>query len=384
MEKMKVAIITNMPAPYRIPLFEKIARIVDLTVYFTTYTEEGRDWTNKEHYNFNYKILPSYNLKISGKDILNYHFNPSIITELLKNDYDVIVSGGYASLTAKIALIICKIRKKPFILWSGSTLNEKTTMRTLFSPFIKLLVRKMDSFIVYGTKAKEYIMSMGVDPNNIFVMINVGDVDFFSEENQRLRPYKDHIKETMKIDTTHNILYVGSLNEIKGIKYLIEAFKNLKKTENDIGLILIGKGSLKKDIEKEKINGLHVFDFVQPPDLPKFYLIADLFVIPSFYDRFSIVLSEAMASGLPVMATYKNGAAIDLIRDGYNGYIIEKEDYHLFYEKIKTLLQNPELLADMGKNSKKIIINEINLDTAVEGFQEAISSVTRKYYQKGY
>ena len=125
MKEYKVALITNIPSPYRIPLFEKIAEhpSIDLCVYFTAVSEKNRKWTVELSDKFKYKILPSFTLEYRGNDLFSYHINLSIIQELIRNDYDVVIAGGYSSFTTQISFFLCKIRKIPFILWSGGTIN---------------------------------------------------------------------------------------------------------------------------------------------------------------------------------------------------------------------------------------------------------------------
>lgn len=380
MEKQKVLIITNYPSPYRIPLFEKIAKKVDLCVYFTMVNDDDRDWELNFPYRFKYKILTHFNLKIEGKDILNYHFNPSIFKELLNNNYDIVISGGYSSLTSKIALLICKLKKVPFILWSGSTLYETSRMRKLAMPAIKLFIKNCDAFIVYGSRAKDYIKSFNIPEEKIFIAINVGDVSFFLEKNNILKGQKDRLLKENKIKTKRNILFVGRLIPIKGLNYLIEAFKKLNSEFQDLGLLIIGTGPLKHqllDISK-KCKDIHFIGFIQPPELPNYYKMADIFVLPSTYEVFSIVTSEAMASGLPIVTTTNNGASEDIIINGVNGFTIEKNRSEEIYLALSKLFSDEKLMRDMGHNSLNLIEQKFNLNRTAEGFFNAFKYILNK------
>lgn len=383
-KKLKVAIITNYPSPYRIPVFEKLSNIFDLTVYFTHVDFEGdkpkikdtmREWDVKSQYNFNCKFLKGTALIYQKK--IRYDVNLSIIKELNKG-YDAVILGGYNTFTTQIALFLCKLKKIPVILWSGNTLNnnEYTLLRRLATPVMSFLIKRSDGFIAYGTRAKEYIESFGVNEEKIFIAINVGNVNFFMAENDKIKSKKAVLKENLQIKTQYNILFVGAFVYRKGVDYLIDAFKEFQS--KNVGLILVGGGGPKQDeiIGKVKeIENIYVMGHIQPSELPKFYAMADLFIVPSSEDRFSIVMSEAMASGLAVVSTDKNGASIDLIREGYNGHIISdqsKEDIKRIFEK---LFEHPENLAQMGAHSKKCIKEINNTDKTVEGFVNAVNYV---------
>lgn len=382
MKKTKVAIVTNYPSPYRIPLFEKIAKKVDLCVYFTMFDESEKDWIININWKFKFKILPHYNIRFQGKDVLNYHFNPSIINELRKNDYDTIIVGGYSSLTTKIILLYCKLKNKPFILWSGSTLYEKSFFRNLAKPYIKWVIRNSHAFIAYGSRAEDYIASFNISSEKIFKAINVGNIEFFIKSNEELNGYKERLKKEFMITSNKNLIYVGRLIPIKGVEYLIKAYEKFKRENDDLGLIIVGNGHLKEKLKSEydHLNNLYFIDFVQPKDLPIFYMMSDVFVLPSTYEIFSIVISEAMASGLPIITTKKVGASADLVQNGFNGYVIPDKNTEELYNSIKKIFQNDKLLDQMGKNSRYLIKDAFNLDNTAEGFLNAINYVVNKKY----
>ncbi|WP_321421168.1 glycosyltransferase family 4 protein [uncultured Methanobacterium sp.] len=383
-EKLKVAIITNYPSPYRIPVFEKLSHIFDLTVYFTHMEFEGdkpkikdkmRNWDLKSQYNFKHKFLKGKTISFQKK--MEYDVNFSIVKELDKG-YDAVIIGGYNTFTTQLALVLCKIKKIPVILWSGNTLhkNEYNLFRRLSTPIMSFLIKKTDGFIVYGTRAKEYIESFGISPEKISIAINVGDINFFMSENDRIQSQKEALKEHFQIETEYNIIFVGSFVYGKGITYLIDAFG--KFNPKNVGLILIGGGGPLNDEITAKIqetDNVYFMGHIDPLELPKFYAIADLFIVPSSLDRFSIVMSEAMASGLAVISTPANGASCDLIKDDYNGYVIPEESSEAIESVFRKIFENPEKLEKMGENSKKCIKEVNNTDKTVEGFVNAVNYV---------
>ena len=129
MKKYKVALVTNIPTPYRIPLFEKIAEhpSVDLCVYFTAASEKNRKWFVELSDKFKYKIMPGFSLRYRGKDLFSYHINPSVIQEFIRNDYNVVIASGYASFATNISFFLCKnvtfIRKSGLQLWKKKEMN---------------------------------------------------------------------------------------------------------------------------------------------------------------------------------------------------------------------------------------------------------------------
>ena len=375
MKKYKVAVVTNIPTPYRIPLFEKIAEhlSVDLCVYFAAVSEKNRKWAVELSDKFKYKILLGFSLRYRGKDLFSYHINLSIIQELLRNNYDVVIGGGYSSFATQISFFLCKIRKVPFILWSGGTVNEPSLLRKISLPLAKFAVRHSDAFIAYGTRAKEYLILLGASPERIFVAYNTVETDFFKQQSSKLKARKRELKNKIGIKNKITILYVGQLIEHKNVKTLIKAYSKLK-SEFDAALLIVGDGTQKNELKnlcmKENINDVFFVGHKQIEELPGYYAISDVFVLPSVQEVWGLVLNEAMSCGLPVIATNKVGASKDLVKDGVNGYVVADGDTEQLYLAIKRVLSNAE---NMGMKSEKMIQERFTIAHAVDGFISAIN-----------
>lgn len=153
------------------------------------------------------------------------------------------------------------------------------------------------------------------------------------------------------------ILFVGRLAEKKGVAYLIEAMKNIE----DAILYIVGKGDLEDELrERAKIIEDKVV-FIGPKthqELPTIYASADVFVAPSITARdgdkegFGLVIIEAMASGVPVVAS-KSGGIVDIITDGENGLLCEEKNVRQLSDAIIRVLYDNELRERIIKNAKE-------------------------------
>lgn len=141
------------------------------------------------------------------------------------------------------------------------------------------------------------------------------------------------------------ILFVGRLAEKKGVQYLIEAMENI-----DAKLVIVGKGPLEDALKKQAEKYKEKILFMGPKtheELKIIYASADLFVAPSVtakdgdVEGFGLVILEAMASGLPVVAS-KSGGIVDLIEDGVNGILAEERNSKDLADKINYLINNRE------------------------------------------
>ncbi len=174
------------------------------------------------------------------------------------------------------------------------------------------------------------------------------------------------------------ILFVGQIKKVKGIHTLIEALHALKKEDNLAPKLLIaGDITSQRDLGfyqelKNAAKGLNVefLGWIDHQNLPEVYQRADIFVLPSFSEGLGMVTMEAMASGLPVIATKTSGAK-DLVKDGETGFLVPVGDPVSIKEKILVLLKNPELKKSMGENGRK----------RIEEFRGAVDREYKKLWQ---
>lgn len=382
MKKIKVALIHNIMSPYRVPLFKQLAAVPELAlyIYFLASTDKSRKWEIPElSGKFSYKVLPGLTVNFHrNKDLFAYRVNPAIAPELIRNKYDIIVSVGYASFTNHLAFLLCKTWGKPFILCSESTINEPSLLRSISLPLIKLIVRHSDALIAYGTRAKEYLIHLGAPSDRIFMAYNTVDTAFFGRESSKLRMTGSRLKEELGIGNKSVILYVGQLIQRKGIRYLLEAYARLR-CENDVACLIVGDGPQRTELgdlcTRENIKDVFFVGHKQLRELPEYYVISDIFVLPSTQEVWGLVLNEAMACGLPVVTTDKVGASIDLVKDGVNGYVVEAGQADQLYDAMQKILSSAELKRSMGSRSQAIVDASFGADKANQGFADAILAV---------
>lgn len=382
MNMIKAIILHNIMAPYRLPLFTKIAKFknIDLEVWFLSKSAKNRRWKLEENPRlpFKYKVLQKIEINFFAKDLFTWIFNPTFPWELLRSNYDVLICAGWLDFASQIGLLMCKILKRPYILWSESTINEPSWRRKLSLPLVKWIVNQADAYIATGTRAKEYLISLGANPEKIFVGISTVDIQHFQRESRMSKKEKETIKRKHQIKTKKIILFVGQFIERKGLRYLIRAFGEAKKRNDDIGLVLVGSGPLKSELAeiclREKIDDVYFIDHLEIDQLPKIYGLADLFILPSCEETWGLVINEAMACSLPVIATDKVGASVDLIKNGINGYVIKDRNIKDLSLSIEKIINNENLTKKMGKNSGDLI-NNFGPDNQAKAFKAAINHV---------
>ncbi|MEO0296761.1 MAG: glycosyltransferase family 4 protein [candidate division WOR-3 bacterium] len=358
-KRRKVALITNIIAPYRIPAFNKVSELApfDFDVYFMAENESNREWkVYKEKIRFNYKVLKG--LHFVSKNERMIHINFGLTYYLTKKNYDLIAIGGWNQPCSYEAFLWAKLRRKKVLFFGESTLRDKRADNSIYEKIKQFLVKHSDGFIPAGNAAKEYYKYLGAPDEKIFIAPFCADHHFFYNEYLRLKPLREEIKKKKGYQAI-TILYSGRFVWYKGIPYLLEAYNRLQKEIDDIALILLGDGPEKKKYEDYvKNNNLkNVFfeGFIQQESLPEYYIASDIFVLPSLSETWGLVINEAMAFGLPVISTDAAGASYDLVKNGINGFVVKAGDSKELYTALKILCENPDLRIRMGENSLGII-----------------------------
>ena len=376
MGKVRVAILTEIISPYRIPVFNVLAKDsrFSIEVLFLAETESRREWRiPKEEICFPYRVLKGF-IVGQGYQQGAVFLNPGILATLLQQNYDCLIVGGYHHPSFWIALLYARAAGKKCLLWSESTLKDRRSKNAIKEKFKRFLVRHASGYIVPGKAQIEYLIALGSPPEPIWLAPNAVNSAFFTHEADRLKPEKEQIKQQLGL-AGNVILYVGRLLDDKGIPELIDAFEQVLQSHPFANLVLVGDGpDRQKYVDRCCDRGLNRVFFAGFQDqniLPRYYAIADVFVFPTRSDPWGLVLNEAMLAGLPAICSQLAGAAADLVNPGNNGFLYSPGDLKSLTQYICLLLQDDELRRKMGMRSQQII-SHYTPEKMAQGFAEAI------------
>jgi glycosyltransferase involved in cell wall biosynthesis len=372
---MKVAFVTNFCAHYRVKTFEILARLYNVEYYFYS---AGTEWYWQKNHgvrtgNFRYVDLPGFQLT------RRIRVTPALLLYLWRGHYDVIVKCINGRFALPVTYLMARLCRKPFVLWTGIWMTLQTPFQRFVFPLTRWLYRHADAIVVYGEHVKNYLGELNVATEKIFVAAHAVDNAVYSE------PVHEHEKAALraKLGLGHCkvILYLGRLEEGKGIDFLIRAFA-LLNFDNAI-LVVVGDGSCHHDLEAvAKEEGLQhkvrFVGYVSPEDTLIYYAVAELLVLPSVTmpsgkEPWGLVVNEVMNQGVPVVATTAVGAAAGgLVQHGVNGFIVPERDSRALAQEIERILSNTKLREELSQNARHMIA-AWNNERMVEGFQRAIA-----------
>jgi len=255
------------------------------------------------------------------------------------NSYDI-VHAHYGFHSALFAAII---KKTPLIITfhRGDALNEPYRNKIYFK-LQKFVISRADHIIAVSNEIKNaLIKNLGAQENKISIIPCGVDMNLFIPLDKQEQRKKLGISDNSKI-----ILFVGGFSHRKGIDILLACAKQIQEAN----FIFVGEGELKTDCQNCWVVGSRSND-----KLPEWYAASDIFFLPSRSEGTPVVLLEALACGIPVVAA-KVGGVSDLIRNGETGYLVELEDVSMMEKRLRELLGNPEKAVQIGREGKNFVI----------------------------
>ena len=296
--------LTNLPAPYRFPIWDRIAETFDIKVAFLLKEKNWRNWTvpSGKSWRHEYLSLKSINVK-------EYDFIPSIrgAKKLLQN-VDLLVLGGWETPFYIRILLLAKKRHIPVIQIYEST-KDSQRFKNGFIPKIRAnFFSKVNFVVTFGDSSTKATKAMGVAPEKILTLFNPVDVSWYHSfaNNNRNLPVPGH-----------RYIYVGQLIDRKNVANIINAFATLRNKFDT--LTVAGDGPLAQKL-KDLVATLKIEDSVifaghrNKVELAELYATSHTLILASTNEVWGLVVNEALASGLHVVVSNKCGVT-DLIKN---------------------------------------------------------------------
>ncbi len=202
-------------------------------------------------------------------------------------------------------------------------------------------LRRVDHVVVAGERSWQYARRLGFPEGKLHRGVYCYDDHGFSADAAATNGSGPRDK---------GFLYVGRYSPEKGLDVLLDAHERYRKTVDDPWpLTCAGKGPLKPQVDSAKY--AKDLGFIDPRSLPAVYRDHSVFILPSRYEPWGVVLAEAMGCGLPVIATEACGAGIDLVRQYTNGISVPSGDPNSLAGALGWMHRNPESLPEMGRSA---------------------------------
>ncbi|MCW4002196.1 MAG: glycosyltransferase, partial [Candidatus Bathyarchaeota archaeon] len=282
---------------------------------------------------------------------------------------------GHGYMSSYIACKVAEKFEKPFILTQHNTFIDYRSWLNVVEHVNdwtvgRLVLRDSDRVIVVSRKTMDYVLRLGADASKTSVMYNGVDTNLFYPMNkEECRAKLGLPKNRILVLTVRRLVYKN------GLDTLIESASLLTRGHPRLVFIVVGKGPNRNLIEK-RVRELSLEEnvklagFVPERLLPYYYNAADYFVVPSSSgEGLPLVLLEAMACGLPVIATIVGGIP-EIIENMVNGVLVPPRNPEAMAKTISTLLSNKELGETIGNGARKIVEEKFTWEENLRRLQE--------------
>lgn len=289
-----------------------------------------------------------------------------LVKLLKKSKVNLIHANSGCAFYAALASLVTRIpavftdHGRPVINEKRSRLLEDKLASIIFKKYISVS-KSLTDFLINHLK---------INKNKIITIFNGVDTNKFKPRSFK---EKSALRRTFGIGENQIVLgYIGRFDPIKNLTFLIDIIKKLKTTgSNKIKLFLVGDGHDRQRLEiyteSNNLKDSIVFTGYQS-DTNTMLSLFDIFILPSLSEGFSIALLEAMASGLPVIASNVGDNSV-LVRSNINGLICECNDYECFLNAISQMSNDNKYRLELGKKSRNLTIREFSLAKMIQEYQ---------------
>lgn len=326
---MKI-ILTNLPAFYKIKLFNAINEFEDCFVIYTSNCiQERRKDFFQEDAKFRYIMLKGGKFRSALK----------LINIILFTKYDEFIIGGWDEIYNWICAFLSPKGKNSLIVESSCYESTTTGIKGLIK---RLFLYRISKIYASGKSQKKLCTSLRFKGDKIVITQGVGIFNYHEQP-----PYKP-------IEKIKKFLYVGRFSPEKNLSHLITVFNKFP----ELNLNLIGYGEQEEELKYIAGNNINFIGHVNNTELSKYYQENDVFVLPSLIEPWGLVVEEALNNGLPVIVSDRVGCGEEIIQNGINGFIFKLEDNENLVKCIREIT-NINVYNTMRYNISKLNFEEI-------------------------
>lgn len=364
MRPIRLVIVTNIPAPYRLPVYALLAQEpdIDLHVVYCSGREPDREW-NLSQAEFPHTFLNQSFVRFRGRFI---HINHDIWSVLLALKPDIVVTTGF-NPTHLLAYAWTRLHGARHVAMTDGTLESEAKLTPLHRWIRRHVYSQTAAFIGASDGAMRLYNTYGIDPGVMFKSHLCADnASFFKAPPQ---------------EKVYDFIFCGRFETVKNPFFALKVAQAVAlKLGRRVSIVFVGSGGLEDKIRAHaqtiEAEVETVFaGFARQEALPAWYGASRIFLFPTEWDPWGVVANEACAAGVPVLVSEVAGSAGELVRDGENGFVMPL-DLARWAEAAVRLLTDESLYAAMSESCRERV-NEYSYANAAFGMAQAVRAADR-------
>ncbi len=376
---MKVVLTYRVLPHWRTPVFRRLdawegIEFVALhgSDFPGTGTVNGRDLTGFSHRElWTLRVIST----VRSEREITMPLCPTLPFHLMRERPDVILAEGGSNLANNfLVFAYAALTRTPVVWWTLGALDHGEPLvwwQRLFRGIVRAMERRATALLGYSSEALEYFEREGHPPERQFRAVNCVDTDLVAERADSARDEAGSLRERLGLVDKRVLLFVGKLAPFKRVEDLITVYGRLRAAHPELRLVVVGGGAhlpvLEAFAASEGIDDV-IFTGEVVEGVATYFEIGDLLVLPGLG---GLVISEAMAHGLPIVATRADGCERDLIGEGENGHVVPVGEIEALGAAIEDVLRDGRLEA-MGEASRQRIRDRYNIGRYMENLVAAL------------
>jgi len=401
-DKVRLAYLVSHPIQYQAPLLRRIAQEpdIELTVLFGSdfsvrgYRDDGFGvdvkWDVPLLEGYDYEFLPA--VRDIGTQTFTSPLNYGIVSRLRGSEarpgFDVLWVHGYAMVNSLHAMLAAKALGIPVLIRADMWLRDrprsipKLLLKRIFFQWLKSMV---DGVLTVGRLNEAYWKHYLGDEVPLFLMPYAVDNDYFQRLSVEARGSRTELLNELGLDAGRPvILFASKLQERKRCDDLLNAYQRLRD-EGVNGplpyLLIVGDGEQRARLEEQArahgLDGVRFCGFRNQSELPRFFDLASVFVLPARHEPWGLIVNEVMNAGCAVVVSDDIGCQPDLITDGVEGCVFPVGDVAALTNALRRVLATPQAAEEMGQRALARI-NRWSFEEDVQALRKALAQLTHK------
>jgi glycosyltransferase involved in cell wall biosynthesis len=381
----KLAIITTHPVQYNVPWLVRLAeKGVEIKVFYTYEQSRngmiydagfGKDirWDIPLLDGYDYEFVPNTS-KRPGLDRFMGIVSPTLTARIEAWCPDGLLVIGWNFSSHLHCMRYFHGRIPVYFRGDSVLLHETAGLRKLARRiFLYWVYRHVDYALYVGTNNRSYFLRHGLRPGQLVFSPQAIDIERFSQPDEVYRRQAEVWKKGLRIPAGNlTVLYAGKMSTVKNPGFMIRLAKACAGLP--VSFIVVGDGHLKTEIQQQAVGMSNIvfMDFQNQTFMPSVYRMGDVYIMPSLSETWGMGVNEAMACGLPVMASEHVGCVADLVLENKTGISFRLDDMEKCVAFLRRLCDDRNGLAEMGACATSLI--------GFFSFSHIVDSVARTIY----
>ncbi len=391
--RLRLAYFESHPIQYRAPLLRRIAEEpdIDLTTFYSSdFSVRGYDdpgfgtrveWDIPLLEGYRYEFLPK--IGDNGTIGIARPLNWGIYRRLRRGNFDAVWVMGYNRLACIQAIAAARLLGIRVILRAESHLSDRPrssateALKKMLAPMLRSAVSCVTPI---GQANREYWIEYLGSDFPMAPMPYAVDNEFFRRRAVEAAPRREELRRELGLEPGRAIvLYASKLQTRKRCIDLVEAWIRLAPApgvDPPAYLLVAGDGeeraALEERVRESGLSSIRFLGFRNQTELPRYFDLCDVFVLPSIHEPWGLIVNEVMNAGRPVVVSDHVGCRRELVHHGLNGFVYPAGDAAALSDCLRRLIGDPALRASMGENSLRIIAGQ-SFEEDVAGLRSALA-----------